>query len=164
MTDTFIVDSSGEFVVGKAQTTPDDESRGFMDSTRDALGYWEMQPEEALPTMVSGIYSGTAMINRLLERKGRRVGVIVTGGIEDALRLERGIRTYLGYPYSDRLHEATHHHNEPLVPRHLVKGVRERIDGFGEPAIPIYEDEARTAIEELRDAKVEGIVVNLLYP
>src|ERR671935_1592418 len=77
MTDTFIVDSSGEFVVGKAQTTPDDESRGFMDSTRDALGYWEMKPEDALPAMVSGIYSGTAMINRLLERKGRRIGVIV---------------------------------------------------------------------------------------
>jgi acetone carboxylase, beta subunit len=163
MTDTFIVDSAGEFVVGKAPTTPDDESRGFMASTRDALGYWEVEPEQALPGMVSGIYSGTAMLNRLLERKGRRVGVIVTGGIEDALRLERGIQTYLGYPYSDRLHVATHYHNEPLVPRELVKGVRERIDGFGEVAIPLYEDDARRAIEELRDAGVEGIVVSFLY-
>src|SRR6185295_13362594 len=67
------------------------------------------------------------------------------------------------YPYSDRLHVATHHHNEPLVPRELVKGVRERIDMFGEPAIPLYEDEARQAVEELRDAGVEGIVVCLLY-
>jgi hypothetical protein len=91
------------------------------------------------------------------------VGVIVTGGTEDTLRLERGIQTYLGYPYSDRLHVATHHHNEPLVPRNLVKGVRERVDGFGEPAIPLYEDEARAAVEELRDAGVEGIVVSLLY-
>src|SRR3989442_10002347 len=63
MTDTFIVDSSGDFVVGKAQTTPDDESRGFMASTRDALGYWEMEAQDALPVMVSGIYSGTAMLN-----------------------------------------------------------------------------------------------------
>jgi acetone carboxylase beta subunit len=163
MTDTFIVDSAGEFVVGKAQTTPDDEARGFMASTHDALRYWDLPAEEALPKMVSGIYSGTAMLNRLLERKGRRVGVIVTGGIEDALRLERGIQTYLGYPYSDRLHVATHFHNEPLVPRELVKGVRERVDMFGEVAIPIYEDEARRAVEELRDAGVEGIVVNLLY-
>jgi N-methylhydantoinase A/acetone carboxylase beta subunit len=163
MTDTFIVDRAGDFVVGKAQSTPDDESVGFMASTRDALRYWDATPESALPGMVSGIYSGTAMLNRLLERKGRRVGVIVTGGMEDMLRLERGIQTYLGYPYSDRLHVATHHHNEPLVPRELVKGVRERIDGFGEPAIPLYEDEARAAIEELRDAGVEGIVVNLLY-
>src|SRR5919108_664928 len=163
MTDTFVVDESGSFVVGKAQTTPEDESAGFMSSTRDALGHWGLEPEQALPDMVSGIYSGTAMLNRLLERKGRQVGVIVTAGMEDMLRLERGIQTYLGYPYSDRLHVATHHHNEPLVPRELVKGVRERIDMFGEVAIPLYEDEARAAIEELRDAGVEGIVVNLLY-
>ena len=163
MTDTFLVDAAGDFVVGKAQSTPDDESRGFMASTRDALGYWDARPEDALPGIVAGIYSGTAMLNRLLERKGRRVGVIVTGGVEDTLRLERGIQTYLGYPYSDRLHVATHYHNEPLVPRERVKGVRERVDMFGEVAIPIYEDEARAAVEELRDAGVEGIVVNLLY-
>jgi N-methylhydantoinase A/acetone carboxylase beta subunit len=163
MTDTFIVDRDGEFVVGKAQTTPEDESVGFMASTHDALRYWALDADDALPAMVSGIYSGTAMLNRLLERKGRKIGVIVTGGTEDVLRLERGIQTYLGYPYSDRLHVATHFHNEPLVPRSRVKGVRERVDLFGEVAIPIYEDEAREAVEELRDAGVEGIVVSLLY-
>jgi N-methylhydantoinase A/acetone carboxylase beta subunit len=163
MTDTFIVDRAGDFVVGKAQTTPADEAVGFMASTRDALRYWDLEAEDALPQMASGIYSGTAMLNRLLERKGRRVGLIVTAGMEDALRLERGIQTYLGYPYSDRLHVATHHHNEPLVPRERVKGVRGRVDLFGDEAIPLYEDEARAAAEELAAAGVEGIVVNLLY-
>ncbi|MGZ4202117.1 MAG: hydantoinase/oxoprolinase family protein, partial [Thermoleophilaceae bacterium] len=163
MTDTFIVDSSGDFVVGKAQTTSTDEALGFMASARDALGYWGLDAEQALPGMVSGIYSGTAMLNRLLERKGRRVGLIVTAGMEDGLRIERGIQTYLGYPYSDRLHVATHYHNEPLVPRELIRGVRERVDLFGEPAIPLYEDEACQAVEELVAEGVEGIVVNLLY-
>src|SRR5947209_2255664 len=163
MTDTFVVDQAGDFVVGKAQTTPEDESLGFMDSTRDALRYWDLEPEEALPRIVSGIYSGTAMLNRLLERKGRKVGLIVTAGMEDALRLERGIQTYLGYPYSDRLHVATHYHNEPLVPRERIRGVRGRIDLFGDEAIPLYPDEARAAVEELAAAGVEGIVVNFLY-
>ena len=45
MTDTFIVDRSGEFVVGKAQTTPEDESVGFMSSTRDALGHAAHRPD-----------------------------------------------------------------------------------------------------------------------
>jgi acetone carboxylase beta subunit len=163
MTDTFVVDEAGEFVVGKAQTTPQDESVGFMASARDALGYWGLEPEQALPRVASGIYSGTAMLNRLLERKGRRVGLIVTAGMEDALRLERGIQTYLGYPYSDRLHVATHHHNEPLVPRELIRGVRGRVDLFGDEAIPLYDQEARDAIAELAGARVEAIVVNLLY-
>jgi acetone carboxylase, beta subunit len=163
MTDTFVVDRSGDFVVGKAQTTPADEAVGFMASARDALRYWDMEPGDALPRMASGIYSGTAMLNRLLERKGRRVGLIVTAGMEDALRLERGIQTYLGYPYSDRLHVATHHHNEPLVPRELIKGVRGRVDLFGDEAIPLYETEAWAAVKELAEAGVEGIVVNFLY-
>lgn len=163
MTDTFIVDRAGEFVVGKAQTTPEDESVGFMASARDALGYWDDTPEHAFAGIVSGIYSGTAMLNRLLERKGRRVGCIVSAGTEDHLRLERAIQTYLGYPYSDRLHVATHHHNEPLVPRRLMKGVRERVDVFGDVVIPLYEDEVRQAAVELLEAGVEGIVVSLLY-
>jgi N-methylhydantoinase A/acetone carboxylase beta subunit len=163
MTDTFIVDRSGEFVVGKAQTTPEDESVGFMSSTRDALGHWGLEPTGALPEVVSGIYSGTAMLNRLLERKGRHVGLIVTAGMEDMLRLERGIQTYLGYPYSDRLHVATHFHNEPLVPRERIRGVRGRVDMFGDEAIPLYDDEARAAVTELAGAGVEAIVVNLLY-
>jgi N-methylhydantoinase A/acetone carboxylase beta subunit len=163
MTDTFVVDASGQFVVGKAQTTPEDESLGFMRSSRDALAYWQSAPEESFPRIVSGIYSGTAMINRLLERKGRRVGCIVSGGLEDYFKLERGIQTYLGFPYSDRLHVATHFHNEPLVPRKLMRSVRERIDLFGDVAIPLYEDEVREAAQALIDEGVESIVVNLLY-
>jgi hypothetical protein len=49
------------------------------------------------------------------------------------------------------------------VPRELVKGVRERIDLFGDEAIPLYEEDARGAIEGLAAAGVEAIVVNLLF-
>jgi acetone carboxylase, beta subunit len=65
MTDTFIVDRNGGFVVGKAQTTPENEAIGFMASARDAFGYWGMEEAEVLPRIVSGIYSGTAMLNRV---------------------------------------------------------------------------------------------------
>ena len=71
MTDTFIVDERGAFVVGKAQTTPEDESVGFMASAADALDQWGSTPAEALPQRwPPGIYSGTAMLNRLLSRAG----------------------------------------------------------------------------------------------
>src|SRR4051812_32223467 len=99
MTDTFIVDGAGPFVVGKAQTTPDDESVGFMESARDALQQWDSTPDESFGRVASGIYSGTAMLNRLLSRTGRRIGAIVTAGQEDYLRIERGIQTYLGFSY-----------------------------------------------------------------
>jgi acetone carboxylase beta subunit len=162
MTDTFIVDGSGSFVVGKAQTTPEDESRGFMASAEDALGQWGMSPEEGFPPIVSGIFSGTAMLNRLLSRSGRRVGAIVTAGQEDYLVIERGIQTYLGFSYSDRLHIATHHHNPPIVPRELMRGVRGRIDVMGEEVLPLREPDVREGAEALLDAGVEGICICLL--
>src|SRR6202171_935379 len=163
MTDTFIVDASGQFIVGKAQTTPEDESVGFMRSSEDALGYWSLEPSSAFPQIVSGIYSGTAMLNRLLERKGRRVGCIVSGGLEGYFKLERGIQTYLCFPYSYRPHVATHAHNDPRAPRERMRGVLERIDLFGDVAIPLYEDDVREAVAALIDQGVESIVVNLLY-
>src|SRR5271165_2873615 len=163
MTDTFIVDGRGSFVVGKAQTTPEDESIGFMASARDALGQWDSTPEEGFPPIVSGIYSGTAMLNRLLQRQGLKIGCIVNAGQEDYLRLERGIQTYLGYSYSDRLHLATHFHNEPLVPRARMKGVRGRIDVFGDEVLPLREQDASEAASGLLDEGVEGIVISFLF-
>lgn len=163
MTDTFIVDEAGEFVVGKAQTTPEDESLGFLRSAADALEQWGLDLGEGFPPIRSGIFSGTAMLNRLLSRQGLVVGCIVTAGHEDYFVHERGIQTYLGYPYSDRLHIATHFHNEPLVPRERMKGVRGRIDVMGEEVLPLREEDVREAGRALLDAGVEGIVVCLLF-
>lgn len=163
MTDTFFVDGDGRFVVGKAQTTPQDESQGFAQSCVDALQQWGTTPEAVFPSVQTGIYSGTSMLNRLLERKGQRLGVIVSAGLEDYFQLERGIQTYLGYSYQDRLKVVTHRHNVPLVPRSRVYGVRGRIDVFGDEAIPLYEEEARAAVRRLIAEEVKGIVVNLLF-
>ena len=60
MTDTFLMDSNGEFTVGKAKTTPDDESRGFLKSSQDALEDWDLSVDEGFPNLVSTVYSGTA--------------------------------------------------------------------------------------------------------
>ena len=163
MTDTFLIDQDGNFVVGKAQTTPHDESIGFIQSAKDALNYWDLGLDASFPHLKTGIYSGTAMLNRLLERKGRKVGVIVSGGMEDYLRTERAIQTYLGYPFSDRLHVITHHHNEPLVPRERILGVRGRIDLFGREIIPLYEGDVRDAVHSLIDHEVASIIVCLLF-
>ena len=136
---------------------------GSSSSAHDALAQWDLQPSEGFPSIVAGIYSGTAMLNRLLQRQGLRVGCIVNAGHEDYLQLERGIQTYLGTSYSDRLHLATHFHNEPLVPRERMKGVRGRIDVFGEEVLPLRELDVREAVAELLEAGVEGIVVSLLF-
>jgi N-methylhydantoinase A/acetone carboxylase beta subunit len=163
MTDTFIVDDKGEYIVGKAQTTSENEATGFVNSCRDALKYWGMSVEEAFPQLISTVYSGTTMINRLLERKGKKIGLIVTAGMEDYLHLERGIQTYLGYSYSDRLHVVTHRHNDPIVPLDRIRGVRGRIHVSGEEAFPLNRREARQMVSELLSQNIDCLCVNLLF-
>lgn len=163
MTDTFFVDSDGEFVVGKAQSTPENEALGLIESSREGLGQWGMTLDEAVSTIQTGVYSGTAMLNRVVQRKGLRTGLIVNAGMEDFHRMGRAIQAYLGFAYEDRIHLNTHYFDDPLVPRHLTRGVMERVDMFGKVVIPLREEMARTAARELIEQDVEGIVISLLH-
>ncbi|MBO0997471.1 hydantoinase/oxoprolinase family protein [Bacillus sp. SD075] len=163
MTDTFIIDSKGDFVVGKAQTTPLDEHIGLLNSAKDALSQWDVKMEEEFPNLLAGVYSGTAMLNRLVSRVGRRVGLVVNKGMEDNHRMGRGLQSFLGYSYSDKIHINTHHFDPPLVPRKWTVGVTERVDLFGSVVIPLYEHEIEPAIQKLIDEDVEAIVISLLH-
>ncbi len=163
MTDTFFVDSDGEFVVGKAQSTPQNEALGLIASAREGLEHWGLKIEDALADIQTGVYSGTAMLNRVVQRKGLRCALIVNAGMEDFHRMGRAIQAYLGFAYEDRIHLNTHYYDEPLVPRHLTRGVMERIDMSGTVVIPLREETARTAARELIAQEVEGIVISLLH-
>ena len=78
MTDSFIIDEHGGFKVGKAQTTPQNESEGILESITDSLSQWNSTLESSGSAVDALVYSGTAMLNRLLEREGNsNIGVIV---------------------------------------------------------------------------------------
>ena len=162
MTDTFVVDEAGAFRVGKAQSTPEDESIALLRSAEDALGQWNRTTKDSFPDVVAGIYSGTTMLNRLLSRQGQRVGLIVSKGQEDYFLLERGAQTYLGFSYADRLHVVTHYHNDPIVPSERIRGVFGRIDVFGEEVLPLQEDDVREMLGQLLDQDIEALCVCLL--
>ena len=164
MTDTFVVDESANYTVGKAQTTPDDESVCTTNSFADALGNWGIEADEGADALGGIVYSGTAMINRLLEREGEgNIGIITNGGMEDSLRFGRGIQSWVDRSYAGRLHAREHEHPEPLVPRENIRGVRGRMNMAGLPTIPLYEEEAYDAVDELLDRGVRVICVCLVY-
>lgn len=163
MTDTFFVDAEGDFVVGKAQTTPDNESIGLLESSREGLQAWGLTLEDALSRIQTGVYSGTAMLNRVVQRKGLKCGLIVNAGMEDFHRMGRAIQAYLGFAYEDRIHINTHYFDEPLVSRDMTTGVMERIDMHGKVVIPLREDDARKAAKELIEKEAEGIVISFLH-
>lgn len=161
MTDTFFVRADGEFVVGKAQSDVDEPS-AVMESSKDALAHWGLTVEEVFPQMVTCVFSGTAMLNRVVGRKGLRTGLIVSKGFEDFHRMGRAIQCYLGYAFEDRLHLNTHRYDEPLVHIHDTRGVTERVDSKGGVVFPVRLDEARDAAAELIDQGCKAIVISFL--
>ncbi len=46
MTDMIAVDTDGNFSIGKAATTPHDQSLGVWESLTDAFGYWDIDFEK----------------------------------------------------------------------------------------------------------------------
>jgi len=163
MSDTFIIDEEGVFIVGKAQTTPENESEGILNSVGDALEQWDTKIEDSGHSIDALVYSGTAMVNRLLERQGNsNIGVIVNAGFEDLHRLGRALQCWIYLDYGGRLHAREHEHPEPLIPRKQIKGVRGRINFWGDELIPFYKQDAKKAVEELLDMNVDSICVCLL--
>src|SRR5699024_893338 len=122
MTDTILVDKQGNFAIGKAPTTPDHESEGFIESAQDATDIWNLDINKTFEELAVVLYSGTGMLNTLLSRTGQRLGLIMTRGMEDAVLMGRGLQSWAGYSYQDRLHAVTHAHPDPLVPRNRVRG------------------------------------------
>ncbi|MBS0565144.1 MAG: hydantoinase/oxoprolinase family protein [Proteobacteria bacterium] len=163
MTDTILVDPQGRFTIGKAATTPQDESQGFIASSQDAADAWGLTLDELFPGLDVVLYSGTGMLNTLLSRTGRRLGLITTKGLEDMILMGRGLQAWSDYSYSDRLHAVTHAHPEPLVPRRRTHGVTERTDQFGDVVIPLYEHEAVAAAQALIRDKVDAICIMTVF-
>ena len=160
MTDTILVDEKGEYVIGKAQTTPEYEAKGILNSIRDAASKWGLTLEEVVPSLQLVIYTGTIMLNRILTREGLYpIGIITTAGFEDVLRFGRGRQSWQHLPLPEHLHAVSHFHSEPLVERKYIRGARERILLSGHVMIPLYEEEVRKAAEELLSKGVKAIII-----
>jgi len=162
MTDTFFVREDGSFVVGKAQSNPGDESQAIYESSIDALTEWNRQVDDVFPELLTCVYSGTAMLNRVVQRKGLDVGLMCNRGFEDIHSMGRAIQSYLGYALEERIHLNCHRYDEPLVPLSRTRGVTERTDVQGQVVIPLREDEVRVATRELVARGSKAIVISLL--
>ncbi|MFP8874775.1 MAG: hydantoinase/oxoprolinase family protein, partial [Myxococcota bacterium] len=166
MTDVIIVDEEGRSVIGKAPTSPDDESIGFMESFWEALEYMGISQEEGKDfgkEVETAIYTGTSMLNTVINMSGYRTGLLVNRGFEDILAQGRGSQTFIGAQWSEITHMQYRKHRIPLVERRRARGVTERIDMFGQVIIPMYEDEVRQGIRELIvDEEVQSIAIVFL--
>lgn len=137
---------------GKLLTTPDDPSEAIV------KGIVRLLKEKDLTAVdLHSIVHGTTLVtNTVIERTGAKVGLITTEGFRDVIEVGRETR----YDLYDLFLEAP----PTLVPRHLRREVKERVDFEGETLLPLDEQATLSIARELveRD-RVEAIAIGFLH-
>ncbi|GAA4789329.1 hydantoinase/oxoprolinase family protein [Actinomycetospora chlora] len=150
-------------ITAKAPTTPYDLSVGFLDVLTDGAEQLGTDIDELLPQVELVRYSTTVAMNRLIERKGPRLGLLTTEGHEDAILIGRGAQWTDGTRISERRNLAVQQKPAPLVTRDMIAGVRERVDSFGQVLRPLDEEDVRRKLRRLVDGGARAIAVSLLW-
>jgi N-methylhydantoinase A/oxoprolinase/acetone carboxylase beta subunit len=161
-TDCFIRYGDHE-VMSKSPTTGYDLSVGFMKAIERGAEQLDLTLEDILRSTQVIRYSTTVAMNKLIERKGPKLGLIVTEGFEDITFIGKGSQWQDGISSQEARNIAKVDKPEPLVPRERVVGVKERIDYTGRVVRPLDEADFRMKLQELVDQGVMGFVVCLLW-
>lgn len=161
--DCIVVDEQGHVTAAKAPSTPDDYSRGVLDSVERAAKQLTMTLDDLLSQATLFAHGTTVATNALLTRSGSRTGLITTLGHEDALIIGRTVQKVAGLTEGEITYLARLDKADPIVPRPLIKGVTERVDYKGAVIVPLNEKDARRAIRELLEEGCGAIAVSLLW-
>lgn len=161
--DCIVVDGAGRVTAAKSPSTPDDYSRGVLDSVARAAAQLGLSLEQLLSEATLFAHGTTVATNALLTRSGSKTGLITTRGHEDALIIGRTVQKVAGLSEGEITYLVRLDKADPLVPRPLIKGVTERVDYKGAVIIPLDERDVTKAVKELVEAGCEAIAVSLLW-
>ncbi len=138
---------AGQIHHAKTLTTPRDPVDGVIESVRKAG-----LDARHLETLIHG---STIAINTLIERKGAKVGLLVTRGTRDVYMIGRGNRP--------EAYNLFFHRARPLVPRHLTMEIGERLYATGEVRERLNRENVRAACAALQAEGVEAVAVCFLH-
>ncbi|SEP84413.1 N-methylhydantoinase A [Faunimonas pinastri] len=139
----------------KSPSTPDDPSRGVLDALELLAADLGRPLGEVLADIELFIHGTTVATNILVQRRGAKLGLITTAGFRDLLELREGSR--------DNRYALRVAAPEPIIARPLRREIGERTGFDGAALLPLDRDDTRRAIEDLRAAGVNGVVVCLLH-
>jgi N-methylhydantoinase A/oxoprolinase/acetone carboxylase beta subunit len=158
-----VLNYKGQALIKKVPTTPYDLSVCFSRVIEEGAGALGLQIDQLLPDVDMIRYSTTIAMNRLIERKGPRLALITTEGHEDVVLIGRGAQWIDGTRVQERRNLAIQFKPEPLIPRELIVGVKERVDSRGTVIRPLDEANVREKVRYLVNRGARGFVVSLLW-
>lgn len=157
-TDCFVA-WGGRYVEGKALTTHHNLALGFNESLSDACTQLGVDAPTVLSQVDSVRYATTLGTNALIERKGPRIGLLVTAGFKHTVPLSRARGYGEGLAEHEQMDIPNARRPAPIVPIPMIREIRERIDYLGDAFWQLDEDDVRLRIRELVDQGAEALVV-----
>ena len=161
-TDCYLV-SDGQVVIKKVPTTHFNLSVGFMQCIEEAASAMDISLPELLDKTDVIRYSTTIGTNTLIERSGPKLGLITTMGHEDTIYIGRLRQWADGLSLNEIKNRAKQRKPEPLIPRDMTVGVRERVDCFGNVTVPLKREDVMEKVQQLVDRGAQGFVISLIY-
>lgn len=158
-----VLNFNGQSLIKKVPTTPYDLSVCFSQVIEEGARALGLKMEELLPVTDMIRYSTTIAMNRLIEKRGPRLGLITTEGHEDVVLIGRGAQWIDGTRVAERRNLAVQKKPDPLIPRDMIVGVKERIDSRGKIIRPLDENDVREKVRYLVAHGARGFVVSLLW-
>ena len=158
-----VLNYENQTIIRKVPTTPYDLSVCFSNVIEEGAEAMGMRMEKLLPEIDMIRYSTTIALNRLLERQGPRLGLITTEGHEDTTLIGRGAQWIDGTRVQERRNLSIQRKPDPLIPREMIVGVKERIDSAGDIMRPLDENDVREKVRYLVGKGARAFVVALLW-
>jgi N-methylhydantoinase A len=141
-TDCFVCWNS-RYVEGKALTTHHNLALGFNESLADACAQLGVDSSTLLSQVDSVRYATTLGTNALIERRGPRIGLLVTAGFKHSIPLSRARGYGEGLSEQEQMDVPNARRPVPLVPIPMICEIRERIDYLGKVFWKLDEEDVR---------------------
>ena len=142
-TDVVVMGDDGSVTTTKSPSTPGRLQEGLL-AALTAAAQKERTDLAALLDRIDRIAHGTTVAtNAFIERRGARVALITTRGFEDTMIMQRMMGMTAGLSPSELTDYSNRRAPDPIVPRSLIFGMRERIDYRGDVIAPLVEQDVR---------------------
>lgn len=153
--DLAVADQTGKTRLYKTLSDPTDLAGAVLAGLEVVGRHEELTLFQLLKQTEIIIHGSTVATNALLTKTGAKTALLTTAGFRDVLNMRRGLRRNQYDPKQAPL--------DPLIPRHMIYPVEERIDCEGSELVPVNEDSLNNALSRLTAQGVESVAVAFLF-
>ncbi len=151
-TDVILRDATtGQQYVHKVPSTPENQEIAVINGIDRLLNKHNLSRED-----ISLVVHGTTVAtNAMLERKGAKVVLLSTEGLEDVLEI--------GRQHREDIYSLSASRPEPLVKREDRIGVKERLDSEGVPILDLNNESIDDAVKLVLERNPQSVAISLLF-